>query len=186
MRPIGFLVIIAALVGCSNTPVNVRVGPTATVMFHPLVVATRELPAEITITSDMITVCVWSPALIPELGITELNDVVGKRTRVAIPKGTPILATQLLGEISTDKTSITPQTTTFSCPSMASRAKVIVASREIAQGISISNESLLIEDWPLEAVPASAISDIQTIIGKTAVSLIPKGTLIVENQISVR
>jgi Flp pilus assembly protein CpaB len=184
-------VIMVGLTACSNEAIhenqaktaNARVGPTVIGPFHPLVVTTRDLPSGTLIAADMIAVCEWSPGLYPEVGISSSTVAVGQTTRVEIPRGTPVLLTQLLMRSSTDQAPASTQTIPFNCPSMDSRAKVILAGREIEPGETISDASVLIADWPLGAIPSHAVKTAQSVIGKTALSLIPRGTVIMFTQI---
>ncbi len=191
-----FLILLVGGTLCLLVAVPIYYGPiqTMTVIASPgpdviwwgpeLVVATRDLPIGTTIFPGMITTCPWSYGLAPELSLVSLDAVVGRKTRVEIFRGTTVIVTQLSDETSASHTAPGTQTASFTCPSMDRRADIVLAHREIKQGETISKESVSTETWALAAVPPGAAKTSQNVIGRTALSLIPNGTAILDSQLS--
>src|SRR5215813_5906316 len=71
-------------------------GPTATVWGPNVVITTIDLPAGTTIPPDALTACLWPAAVIPQRAYTRPRDLIGRRTRVDIPRGMPIVMSQIL------------------------------------------------------------------------------------------
>jgi Flp pilus assembly protein CpaB len=70
-------------------------GPTTTVDFPATILAMRDLPRGTIISPDMLQRCLLSREFIPERALTTPQEIVGRKTVVDIPAGSPILDIQL-------------------------------------------------------------------------------------------
>src|SRR5260221_11795422 len=112
------LIFVLGLAACSNQPIpadqtrtaNVGQQPVeVTALYFAIVVATRDLPNGTIISPDMVTTCVWLPALSADFAFTQIKDVIGRKTRVEIPRGTPVFSSQVLSETPATSSSSTTQ-----------------------------------------------------------------------------
>src|SRR5256885_822856 len=71
-------------------------GPSATIWGLEIVITTVDLPAGTTIPANALTTCIWPVSAIPAMAYTKPRDLIGRRTRVDLRRGMPIVVTQIL------------------------------------------------------------------------------------------
>jgi Flp pilus assembly protein CpaB len=159
-------------------------GPTASFAFAQVILATKNLPAGTVITPDLVILCGWSPSMIPAFAIGKVEDILGRKTRVEISRGTAITDSQLTEEIVKVSSSLaTNDSPIFTCPDLDKRIKVVWAKHDIKSGEVISNEAIYESEWPSEVTPPNVVKSAQIIVGKTALAVIPRETIILESQV---
>src|SRR5262249_10554669 len=159
-------------------------GPTITFWEPEIVIATVDLPAGITIPANALTTCVWPVAVIPQRAYTRPRDLIGRRTRVDIPRGMPIVMSQILPGTAVPMQQILATSPAFQCADPYKLTVAVVALREIQPGETIPKEAISVERWLAEASPPGSLQGSQLVVGKVAGSVIPKGTVILRNQLT--
>ena len=69
-------------------------------------------------------------------------------------------------------------------PPQGETVTLVVSVQDIPQGKDITEDAVVIQEWPVDAVPVGAIRDMEDVIGKVARAFIPRGMPILESMIA--
>jgi pilus assembly protein CpaB len=68
--------------------------------------------------------------------------------------------------------------------SLASTVPVVVAARDIPEGVAFDPMSVVVAHWPVPAVPAGAFSSVDSVVGRTARVAVFKGEALVPGRLA--
>ncbi|HID88498.1 MAG TPA: Flp pilus assembly protein CpaB [Anaerolineae bacterium] len=69
-------------------------------------------------------------------------------------------------------------------PPQGETVALVVSVQDIPQGKEITEDAVVVQGWPVDAVPVGAIRDMEDVIGKVARAFIPRGMPILESMLA--
>jgi len=88
------------------------------------------------------------------------------------------VALLLLRRPSTKPSATTPGPET---PQPSGMAVIVISAQDIPQGKDITEDAVILQEWPVDAVPVGAVTSLEQAIGKIARTFIPRGMPVVES-----
>jgi flagella basal body P-ring formation protein FlgA len=122
-----------------------------------IVVAVQPIARGQVITEDMVTLRAYLPDEVPVSAVTELEAVIGNIARTDIGSDQPILSGLIAEEISENGAS-----------GPDNLIEVVVAVQNIRKGQTVTEDMVMLRQWPLNSVPLNAVIGLDGVVGKIA------------------
>ncbi len=144
-----------------SVPVNVD--PLPMDGFSFVVVVVRDLQRGTLITPDMVEVQQWRSGTVPLTSFTQMEDLIGAITRIAIPNESPILESQVFLPDELAAMGLSFEVYIGLKP-------VVMTTQAIQRGTMITEEMLTTVYWPSELVTAEMVDNPEAIVRQTLVT----------------
>lgn len=68
-------------------------------------------------------------------------------------------------------------------PQPTGMAVIVLSAQDIPQGKDITQDAVILQEWPVDAVPVGAVTELEEAIGKIARTFIPRGMPVVQSML---